>query len=381
MRTVSTIAGALIATLVLLGCLPSDPPEGVLACTSSTECPSGWSCRTDRCWRTPGSDAGPDGGIDGGTVDDAGSDAGPVDGHVPVDTGIDADPGDAGPIRGCDPLTHAECGPSQRCAWVQLGDALGETRCIDDGTVAEGGACTRGDHGDSGHDDCQRGLVCISSACTPVCDLESATSCGAGAACLRFSGLYEVGGTSLAGACRPTCDPLGRTPELTCPGTQGCYELPSSTGSTFTCAAPGTHTVGGTIDGTVYANSCVPGARPLRRTDGSNYCAAYCVPVETYSGNTAGAGGQSPNSCPEVGGSSTDACVFNWALSGSDVYDPVQNQLGSCVPAGAFQYDHDADSSTIDVDFPSCGLLPNTDTDGNGTPQHAEAGCGPYPAP
>ena len=366
------ITGAL-TTMLLLGCLPDVPPEGVLACTSAAECPSGWSCRTDRCWRTPGVDAG----IDADVV----ADAGPVDAQVAPDTGSDADPGDAGPIRGCDPLTHAECGAGQRCAWVQLSADMGETRCVDDGTVAAGGACTRGALGDSGYDDCGRGLVCLDDLCTAVCDLEATSSCGARAGCFQFAGLFDVGGTTLAGACQPTCDPLERTPELTCPSSQGCYESPSSAGSRFTCALAGTHAIGATITGTVYANSCVPGARPLRRDDGTSHCAPYCLPVETYIGNTAGAEGQSPYRCSDVGGSATDACVFNWALSGSDVYDPVQNELGTCMAAGAVQYDHDLNPATPEVDYPSCGLLPNTDTDGNGAPQHREVGCAAYPAP
>jgi hypothetical protein len=55
-----------VASVALAGCLSVDPPEGRLACTADTDCPSGWACRSDsRCYRTGD-------GADGGARSDGG---------------------------------------------------------------------------------------------------------------------------------------------------------------------------------------------------------------------------------------------------------------------------------------------------------------------
>src|SRR5689334_11349559 len=63
----------LVALVACTGC--GSIPEGVLACSSDGQCPSGWSCRANgRCYESPGGDAGMD--VDGGQD----TDAGPTDG-------------------------------------------------------------------------------------------------------------------------------------------------------------------------------------------------------------------------------------------------------------------------------------------------------------
>ena len=73
--------------------------------------------------------------------------------------------------------------------------------------------------------------------------------------------------------------------------------------------------------------------------------------------------------------------MFEWFVDGRDSYHPAFDRVGSCVPANTYHYDDDNDDVTPDVALPGCTALPNADTDGDGTPQHAELGCAPYPRP
>ena len=373
---------------VLLGGCPSDParvcsPGASVACTGAGGCTGGQVCIAD--------------GSGYGACDCGGpADAGPTDAGPSVDTGgtdsagtPDDAPaaGDAGPTS-CDPVLQTGCGTGQRCVWRILADtpeSIGELACVPDGTVAEGDPCTIGPVGAAtGFDDCQGGLTCAGGTCATICELVDPESCGTTGACTRYAGLFANGDDDpIAGACVPTCDPVTqlRGDGSSCGPGQGCYWLQGATSTTFACAGAGSTAVGATITGSVYANSCVPGATAARRMDGTNYCTAFCRPVETHSGATAGAAGMSPHTCPDRGAASPpNECLFGWFLSSMDPPDPRLNMLGVCFDRTGRLYDSDGDT-TPDAPWPSCTTLVNTDTDGDLVPQHREFGCAPAPLP
>jgi len=81
----------LVASALAAGC-EATPPEGRLSCDVTTDCPSGWFCRTDRlCWRTAAAE-------DAGTTD-----ARVPDGSGPIDTGLPPDASGADGGVGCAP--------------------------------------------------------------------------------------------------------------------------------------------------------------------------------------------------------------------------------------------------------------------------------------
>lgn len=381
-RCASGVTSVAIFGVLLAGCLSVDPPEGTIQCTTNAECPSSeWTCRASRCYRG-GSEE--DAGVDASEPIDADVD-GAIDAQMSDDTGTDA-PSDAGPITDCNANTNVPCAADQRCAWVRLTPATGETRCLsnESGTGRGGDACEIGPKGDLGYDDCARGFACINGTCAPICNPENADSCAPTGYCTLYSNLFSSGDTHTAGVCQPSCNPL--TQELpdgsSCPSGQACYELIGAMGSSFLCAPEGMTAIGATLTEPVYANSCEGGARALRRPDGTLWCAPFCRPLETHSAATAGAHGAAPYSCGEVGAGATDACLFDWIFSGdSGVFDPRLNQLGLCVPVGTFEWDHDMNAGTSNVPWPSCTTLANTDIDGDGTPDHLTFGCGPAAAP
>ena len=76
-------AATILAALVMLGCAP-DIREGYYGCAADTDCPDGWTCRTDgRCWQSAGS-------VDAATPDGAAPDGG-TDACVPIATARDVD--------------------------------------------------------------------------------------------------------------------------------------------------------------------------------------------------------------------------------------------------------------------------------------------------
>lgn len=119
--------------LSVSGCLSTDPPEGVLACSTDAECPSGWACSGSRCRRSP-HDAGrsdaqsfdaqvladaarSDGGpIDGGSIDSGSNDGGAADASAPCAVDFVCEPaapgGWSGPVV---VVTRAGEGASPSC--------------------------------------------------------------------------------------------------------------------------------------------------------------------------------------------------------------------------------------------------------------------------
>src|SRR5204863_8966688 len=78
-----------------------------------------------------------------------------------------------------------------------------------DGTIAEGGACTVGAPGPSGYSNCVKGSECVAGTCKQICDHQGgAPMCDSNHACSQYEGLFDPGGTTVAGVCDPKCDPL-----------------------------------------------------------------------------------------------------------------------------------------------------------------------------
>jgi hypothetical protein len=316
----------------------------------------------------------------GDGVVDAGSDAGALDagGDVgtPIDVGTDAFGPDAS-TDVCDPVTSAGCAASERCVWVALSPATGELRCVPDGTLARGAACTAPSPGPSGFDDCQRGLTCVDGACATTCAL-GAAGCAASEACVEHLGLFRPG---TFGACTSSCDPVTqqRPDGSRCPAGQGCYATFDAAGATLACAAAGTIAIGAVVPGTPTSNACVPGATPARGPSGAIVCTPFCRPVATSSAAPAGAAGMSPHACGDVGvPAPPNECIYAWVQSGTPVRDPRLDMLGTCFDRTGRMIDTNGDG-TPDAPWPSCTELAPTDTDGNGIPQNIEYGCGPQP--
>lgn len=145
---------AIAMALLVLGCAPN-VPEGRFACTDDSQCPDGWSCVSNLCFREAS-------GIDGGPRPDAGLDGG-ADGGAP-----DAEPPDGG-------FSDAGlCGALTLC-----GDD-----CVDTATSA---------------DHC--------GACDNACDALS--PCRAGACRPTIEGRIHFGGAGFDGASEIAFDPAG----------------------------------------------------------------------------------------------------------------------------------------------------------------------------
>lgn len=309
-----------------------------------------------------GAGGGGGGGSDAG-LEDAGVDAGTDAG---VDAGVDAGP------PACDPTPtdggSPGCQTGQRCTWVTLtATPTGVTTCVPDGTVALGGACTQGTPGlTTGYDNCAAGGICISGTCARACSLNDPNSCGTDH-CVSYSGLFANPPEAPAtGACVPACDPLTSTP---CTSGQGCYLLVSSTTTISVCAGAGTVMAGQPITGAVYANSCVPGAKPRRVFGTANFeCGGLCAPAEVTMGvNVASEGGVAPNSCQARWGAAApsdatagESCRYFWAQEPFDALSPFSNTLGFCFKHAAALYDSNGDM-TPDAPFPRCTTLTTGD--------------------
>jgi hypothetical protein len=172
------------ATLILSGCLSLDPPQGVLACVTSSDCPSGWSCSNARCYRSTGPEAG--------VATDAGArDAGMRDAAVVTET----------------PDAGADAGPPPRpvvCTTCTAGTTTG---------------CTGG----------QRCYLDWAYACT-FCQAPTGLDAAVGEGC-RTSADCRDGASCLRRRCREECDPAGGT--CTNPA-QHCFDM-EATGGTGLC--------------------------------------------------------------------------------------------------------------------------------------------------
>jgi hypothetical protein len=170
----------------------------------------------------------------------------------------------SGSNTSCD-VTKQDCGTGKKCVGQVQGtgnNAMVVGTCVDDGTVAEGGACTQGMSMDTYLDDCKAGFVCDdifgsdSLKCRKICTADS--DCGSGK-CGDFTFLSPGWGW-----CATPCTPFSATSG--CAAGQDCgedvfsVEQPDQTGQTiagfFLCKKTGTHTAyeSCTTDGDCAAN-------------------------------------------------------------------------------------------------------------------------------
>lgn len=245
-RALFAFASLFVSSLALAGCLSvGDPPEGRLACTVSSDCPTGWVCRADMlCWRNASDvDAGRDAGMDASAdvgVGDGGNDGGGTDTSVDgggSDTGLDAGMADASHDGGVD---APEC--------FAAGDCDDSNACTTDGCSS--GTCTHVTIS------CDDSAACTTDACSTT----------AGCVHLPSDAMCAVG---------RTCMPGGAGVD-----TNGCVRAPDCT-----TAAQCDDMLFCTIDTCSGTGSCVHTARVC--SDDSNLCTS--APLCTESGGGAGA--------------------------------------------------------------------------------------------
>ncbi len=253
----------------------------------------------------------------------------------------------------CNPVSQTGCGANEKCAWIT--DQLVPTdvghigcapltgsevaigaRCSDAGdkgkcSVTTATACTIDTDcpgetcvgagpppGALGFDNCGKGATCIARVCEVVCDPQqvgAASGCDTNHSCGRYTGLFDMGGTLVAGACDPNCDlftqdlfdgtPACGSVDATKPNlgcfanafflTGSCAPLRSDT-SVVTNPADQQNLDNikhldrtdrvkpliNTVTGTTFKNSCAPGYLPLyfeSDTSMKALCTGICAPL------------------------------------------------------------------------------------------------------
>jgi len=293
----------------------------------------------------------------------------------------------------CDPNDQTTCPTTQRCSWIATSASAGFPACVPDGTVAQGGACAAGPFGATGFDDCKRGLACANAQCQPICKTSNDT-CGAHFLCTNYSGVFSSGGSTIAGVCAPTCNPLTQardydsapacgSPTPASPAL-GCYGK-----SVFTCSkivypnnksdAP----AAGPSSGGFYLNGCAPGYLPvLTAATGSTQqiCVALCQPGPTSQAAPANAGGVAPSTCAAAGAASPHECRYWWWLENTSLSsfpDAFSNTMGFCIDYTKYTGNK---TGTGTAPYPSCTTLSTTAHTFDTTLTDTQYwGCEPYP--
>jgi hypothetical protein len=336
-----------------------------------------------------GGGAGGHAGATGGGGGAGGGNGGGTSGTSGHDAGSDAAPAP------CDPLMQTTCLSNERCSWVATSPTAGHAGCLPDGTVAQGGACVAGAYGEAtGFDNCRRGLACANGQCQPICKT-SPDSCSAHFVCTNYSSVFYSNGTTVAGVCAPTCNPLKQTrdydgaaacgtPAAGSPAL-GCYGK-----SVFTCAkvvypnnkadAP----AAGPSSGGFYLNGCAPGYLPVLTQIGgtATICVALCQPGPTSVGNIAQLDGVTPYTCTAAGAPAPHECRYWWWLQNTSSLsfpDALSNTMGFCIDTKYYT----ADPKGLDTaPYPSCTALSSTAHTYDATLTDAQYwGCQPYPPP
>jgi len=309
-------------------------------------------------------------------------------------------------VSACNPLTQTGCNPGEKCTWITdqvMPQEVGHIGCAPDGTVAVGGACVDGPPGPQGFDNCLKGTICVNAECKTICDPQAAAAasgCDAQHACNRYSGLFETGGMTVAGACDPACDPLnqnllaGSGSTVACGSTmpaapnKGCY---TGDFEIFSCAGVPTGVVT-KIDriepltnaaGQAFINGCAPGYVPFFfEMTGSMkvLCTGLCAPGDistaaTEAVNEKGVAtataklvdqpaprvGDGLCAAGKKGSAQAENCVFLWTFLTDAMGNPGPSQynetVGVCFMFGMFQYDSNNDMMP-DTTFPNCKVKP-----------------------
>ncbi len=356
---------------------------------------------------TGGGGAGAGGGAGGTNSGGAGGHAGATGGGGGSGGGSGGTAGSNGNDGGtdaaapppCDPLAQTTCLSNDRCSWVATSATAGHAVCLPDGTVAQGGVCVAGPYGEAtGFDNCRRGLACANGQCQPICKT-SPDSCGAHFVCTNSSSVFYSNGTSLAGVCAPTCNPLTQARDYDGAAACGSPTSPTSASpalgcfgkNVFTCAkivypnnksdAP----AAGPASGGYFLNGCAPGYLPvLTAMTGSTQtiCVALCQPGPTSIGATAQAAGVTPYTCPAAGAAAPHECRYWWWLQNVTLVsfpDALSNTMGFCIDYTKYTGDKTGAGTTP---YPSCTALSPTAHTYDATLTDAQYwGCQPYPPP
>jgi hypothetical protein len=198
----------------------------------------------------------------------AATDAAPLDGAVQPDATSVPDGGcqvqNLGP---CDPVCQ-NCGSGKKCT-LDLFDA-GLAKCLDNGTVQGGAACTQNSSASGNVDDCVAGNLCLNSGtCMHFCRADG--DCPSNGACLVTVTVVsgDAGVPSNTKVCRSpdTCDPMANTG---CTTPKGCLLFGNDT-QTF-CLTHGTGTDG---VGCTYLNDCQAGFMCMDES-GVGVCRKLC---------------------------------------------------------------------------------------------------------
>jgi len=313
---------------------------------------------------------------------------------------------------GCAPTTSADAATGDRC--IDVGDkgkcsVTTDTACVTDTECPTGETCVGAGPQMSGADNCEKGAICIAHTCETICDPQmvgTASGCDAMHACGRYSGLFDMGGTIVAGACDSLCTLLDQ--KLVVDGSEacgsvdpaapnlGCYPNGSITDGTFmatgSCAPVRSDTAmplaGNTptlhLDrtdrveplvnsaGDAFKNGCAPGYIAFyfeSDTSMTSLCTGLCAPTPLNSTTIAGdanrefgdsavpaklargASSTAGNGLCKVGlkGSVTpENCVYIWGLflQMDGTINPVATHgesIGLCFPFGSLKYDADGD--------------------------------------
>jgi hypothetical protein len=284
----------------------------------------------------------------------------------------DGDGGVDAPLGPCDPLLPVNqqgCEVGQRCTWISEGNG-GRNGCVGEGTLPLGIACEPSADGQP--DRCASGGLCVGGVCQDICGFDAGAGCPDGQSCARFAGHFAIGDARpFAGVCRPTCDPLTqeRVGGGACDAGEGCYLVTSPTETVAVCAKAGTVGHDEDLSGPAYANACVPGAQPRRKSTvvDTVQCGGLCKPVDSTRAAFGSEGGLNPDSCqmrwgaaPADDGGLGESCRF-W--SGREPFaglSPYSNTVGWCFKHVAFLYDPEGDG-TLDWQFPRCAALTTGD--------------------
>ncbi len=283
------------------------------------------------------------------------------------------------------------CSSNQKCTWfMQDRDGLvcGQVGCFPDGTIGVGEPCDAPPIGQA--DACAAGLICVAGRCRDICgfDGSAGAGCASGFNCTVHDDVFVIDphrDDPFAGVCDPGCDPVTQlTPKgEPCPAGEGCYLLTSAVDTIAVCAGAGTVAAGETIVGTVFANSCVPGAAPRRRDPDSMgvECGGLCRPADvTSTMNQESEAGVAPDDCTTRWGAAPpddplagESCRYWWARERFDGLSPFSNRVGWCFKHSIFRYDSNGDN-VDDRAHPRCVDLTTGDVvPPIGNPPHNDA--------
>ncbi len=266
---------------------------------------------------------------DGAVTDDSVDTGTPTGETSTIDTGAGSDAKETGPVGGCDP--H----PGDKCDLVKQ-DCPGTQTCSYDGTSTACaaraiGAGTKGDPC-TGDGDCDRGLECQSSKCTPACCPGDNSVC-VGSSAASKAGKCNVSLTDSAGktiyhicSYSNACNPF----KYDCPADQVC--LFSEAPDAFKCSKP-TGAIGTKPAITCkYANDCGESQLCTELTTkpdsgtGVSTCYLFCWLTKptgwTYPGASAAGGRFAADGTCNVGGTNYGTCTKVGGIEGG---------LGLCV--------------------------------------------------